>query len=173
MTYDDLFDLLETFVSWYNYEIFTHLATNFFNGKEIQILWNSYEIEFKEYLSEGKGIMVVPSATIKGLPESVGTKVMIIKVEYADHAWNDYKIFSRALAKALGTSYITLYLCSIDTGCVELRFVIPSFIFGEIFPLNSQQIKALSDLGVTAIAVHCEAYHEQAEVHMYVIYYIY
>ena len=158
-SYDSLFDLLESYVSWFNYEIFASLARMFLeNDKQLQIAWASYEDRIKEYLSLGKGVRVVSSPTIQGLPEAVGTKVMILKVEQEDHAHNDLALFRKAVAKALNQSDFFLYLCTIATGCVELRFVIPDFLFDEIFPLTSQQINiTLPNLGITA--VHCDTYH--------------
>ena len=166
-SYDTLFDLLESYVSWFNYEIFTSLTTTFLdNDKQLLIAWTSYEDKMKEYLSLGKGVRVVSSPTIQGLPEAVGTKVMIVKVEYEDHAHNDLALFRKTVAKALlnhDQSDFFLYLCTIDTGCVELRFVIPDFLFDEIFPLTSQQINiTLPNLGITAI--HCDKYHVRVSV---------
>ena len=163
-TYDDLFDLLLQYVSWFNYEIFTALISTFMkNNQQIQIFWKAYEEKLKEYLSLGKGVRVVSSPTIRGLPENVGTKVMIVKVEQEDHVYNDLALFRKAVAKALNQSDFFLYLCTIDTGCVELRFVIPDFLLDEIFPLTSQQINiTLPNLGI--IAIYCDKYHVRVSV---------
>ena len=157
-SYDSLFDLLESYVSWFNYEIFASLARMFLeNDKQLQIAWTSYEDKIKEYFSLGKGVRVVSSPTIQGLPEAVGTKVMVLKVEQEDHVHNDIALFRKAVAKALNQSDFCLYLCTIATGCVELRFVIPDFLFDEIFPLTSRQINiTLPNLGITAI--YCDTY---------------
>ena len=175
-TYDSLFDLLERYVSWFNYEILVNLVNTFLEqNHDLVISWKSYENKLKEYFSLGKGVRVVSNPTIRGLPEAVGTKVMIIKVEKEDHPFNDCTIFHKALAKALNQSDIFLYLCAIATGCVELRFVIPDFLFDEIFPLNSQQINiTLPNLGITAI--HCDSYHVEVNMtyyHVLLIIYIY
>ena len=163
-TYDDLFDLLLKYVSWFNYEIFTALISTFMkNNQQIQISWKAYEEKLKEYLSLGKGVRVVSSPTIRGLPEDIGTKVMIVKVEQEDHVYNDLALFRKAVAKALNQSDFFLYLCTIDTGCVELRFVIPDFLLDEIFPLTSQQINiTLPNLGI--IAIYCDKYHVRVSV---------
>ena len=163
-TYDDLFDLLLQYVSWFNYEIFTALISTFMkNNQQIQISWKAYEEKLMEYLSLGKGVRVVSSPTIRGLPEDVGTKVMIVKVEQEDHVYNDLALFRKAVAKALNQSDLFLYLCTIDTGCVELRFVIPDFLLDEIFPLTSQQINiTLPNLGI--IAIYCDKYHVRVSV---------
>ena len=164
-SYDSLFDLLESYVSWFNYEIFASLARMFLeNDKQLQIAWASYEDRIKEYLSLGKGVRVVSSPTIQGLPEAVGTKVMILKVEHEDHAHNDLALFRKTVAKALNQSDFFLYLCTIARGCVELRFVIPDFLFDEIFPLTSQQINiTLPNLGIAAI--HCDTYHVKVSIY--------
>ena len=158
-TYEDLFHLLERYVSWFNYEIFIALVSTFLNENHwLWITWKSYDEKVKEYLSLGKGVRVVSGPTIQGLPEAVGTKVMIVKVEQEDHVHSDLMIFRKALAKALNQSDILFYLCTIATGCLELRFVIPDFLFDEIFPLTSQQINiTLPNLGI--IAIHCDTYH--------------
>ena len=163
-TYEDLFHLLQRYVSWFNYEIFTALVSTFLDHDHwLQIIWKSYEEKVKEYLSLGKGVRVVSSPTIRGLPEAVGTKVMIVKVEQEDHVHSDLMIFRKALAKALNQSDILFYLCTITTGCLELRFVIPDFLFDEIFPLTSQQINiTLPNLGIAAI--HCDTYHVKVSI---------
>ena len=160
-TYDSLFDLLESYVSWFNYEVFITLAGVFLeNDKQLQISWKAYEEKLMEYLSLGKGVRLVSSPTIQGLPEDVSTKIMIVKVEKEDFVHHDVMIFHRALVKALGLETMSkycLYLCTIATGCVELRFVIPDFLFDEIFPLTSQQINiTLPNLGIAAI--YCDTY---------------
>ena len=174
-TYEDLFHLLERYVSWFNYEIFTALVNTFLDHDHwLQIIWKSYEEKVKEYLSLGKGVRVVSSPTIRGLPEAVGTKVMVVKVEQEDHVHSDLMIFRKALAKALNQSDILFYLCTIATGCLELRFVIPDFLFDEIFPLTSQQINiTLPNLGIAAI--HCDTYHVKVSICYYYnsYYYIY
>ena len=48
-----------------------------------------------------------------------------------------------------------LYLCSVKEGCVLLEFLIPSFLFGYIFPLSDEQKMALYN-EVKVIAIHCE-----------------
>ena len=167
-TYEDLFHLLESYVSWFNYEIFTALVSTFLDHDHwLQIDWKSYEEKVKEYLSLGRGVRVLSSPTIRGLPEAVGTKVMIVKVEKEDFVRSDLMIFRKALAKALNTKYLEfcLYLCTIATGCVELRFVIPDFLFDEIFPLTSQQINiTLPNLGI--IAIYCDKYHVRVSVYV-------
>ena len=152
-------NLLKRYVSWFNFEIFTALSSKFLkDNQQFAIIWNSYEEKFKEYFSLHKVVRVESNPTIHGLPEAIGTTVMVVKVEHEDLAQNDHSIFRRALAKALNQSDFFLYLCTVATGCLELRFVIPDFLFDEIFPLNSQQINTtLPNLGITAI--HCDRYH--------------
>ena len=48
-----------------------------------------------------------------------------------------------------------LYLKSIEEGCLSLVFLIPSFLFGRIFPLSDEQKIALYN-EVKVIAIHCE-----------------
>ena len=163
-TYDGLFDLLDRYISWFNHEIFIFLAKTFLkNDDSLLDSWESYQIMLKEYLSLGKGVRVVPNPTIHGLPEAVSTKVMIIKVEQENHVHHDLMIFRQAVAKALNQSNLFLYFCTIATGCVELKFVLPDFLFDEIFPLNSQQINIiLPNLGITT--VYCDTYHNHIKV---------
>ena len=48
-----------------------------------------------------------------------------------------------------------LYLKSIGEGCVLLEFLLPSFLFGHIFPLSDKQKTALYN-EVKVITIHCE-----------------
>ena len=48
-----------------------------------------------------------------------------------------------------------LYLKNIEEGCLSLVFLIPSFLFGHIFPLSDEQKAALYN-EVKVITIHCE-----------------
>ena len=55
-----------------------------------------------------------------------------------------------------------LQLCSFADGCVELVYSIPLCIYAEIFPLNEEQCKDLTTLGVSEITTkdyHYKLYH--------------
>ena len=59
------------------------------------------------------------------------------------------------IANHLKISPSALYLKSIEEGCLSLVFLIPSFLFGRIFPLSDEQKVALYN-EVKVISIHCE-----------------
>ena len=67
------------------------------------------------------------------------------------------------LSLMLGISAHVLRLCFYKEGCIELIFLIPSFVQETIFPLSSEQEKAFMEQGV--IHLSCEGYHWDIQVH--------
>ena len=57
--------------------------------------------------------------------------------------------FQYRLSKLFGVSpQSVLRLCRVEEGCLQLIFQVPSFVQQEIFPLSSEQVRALAAEGV-------------------------
>jgi hypothetical protein len=84
-----------------------------------------------------------------GLSNIPGTQILVAKLARDDYTINDVFFFRNAIPKALGLSQYKLYFCSIDAGCLELKYCIPDWMYSEVFPLTNQQIlQSLANIGI-------------------------
>ena len=79
-----------------------------------------------------------------------------------DRKWNSIRveqisILRRNIAEILKVRNHTLYLCTVEKGCVQLLFLVPAFVAEIIFPLAVQQEVALSRAGIFQLT--CGDYH--------------
>ena len=61
------------------------------------------------------------------------------------------------LARIIDVPEHTLYLCCVENGCVQLMFLVPSYIPDAVFPLTPKQETDMRDMGV--IDFQCGTYH--------------
>ena len=88
-----------------------------------------------------------------------------IKVDsaYEQFTVEELENFQYRLSKLFCVSpQSVLRLCRVEEGCLQLIFQVPSFVQQEIFPLSSEQERALAAEGV--IRLTCRDYHFAAKV---------
>ncbi len=92
------------------------------------------------------------------------TVTMIVKLDssYDNCEISRLKLFEWNLSSILNLNDVVLKLVKINDGCIELTFLLPSFITSDIFPLSTDQERALQSQGV--LQLHCGNVHYQAEV---------
>ena len=61
------------------------------------------------------------------------------------------------LSRILNVERHTLHLCCAEKGCVQLTFLVPSYIPNALFPLTTEQEAAIMEMGV--FHLWCESYH--------------
>uniref|UniRef100_A0A1X7T7I8 Uncharacterized protein n=1 Tax=Amphimedon queenslandica TaxID=400682 RepID=A0A1X7T7I8_AMPQE len=84
---------------------------------------------------------------------------MIPKVARDDYTLNDLYFFHKLIADALEVPQYKLYFCTIENGCMELKYSISDFLYSVLFPLKNQQCHSLAEIGITKII--CDEYvHE-------------
>ena len=176
-TTTQLFKTLEKYVSWFNFEFVIKLVSAFItDNRDIQRKWSTYHEKLKDYFKNNSTQAVqIDNAIQFGLSNVPGTKVMVAKVEKDDYTLNDLYFFREAIVDALKVPKYQLYFCTIENGCMELKYCIPDFLYSLLFPLTNQQCYSLAEIGI--IKVTCGEYvHEMEKVcHQknYIIHYLF
>ena len=73
---------------------------------------------------------------------------MKIDAVYQEYTLKELQKFQYRLSRALHVSPLALRLCQVEEGCLLLLFQVPSFVELEVFPLSSEQERALAAKGV-------------------------
>ena len=149
-TFEQLFDKLTNYTSWYNYELIVNLSRKFLrHSHKIKRKWRSYEDKLKEYLTLGVGVTEYYDPVEFGEHKNGDRKVFAVKVPSENLVKNDLIIFHKALAKSLKQTKFSLYFCSIQRGCLELKCLIPKFLHLDISNALPQAMKEyLPQLGI-------------------------
>ena len=164
-TMDQLFKALRKFVSWFNFELVVKLVNTFITDeRDLQRKWSTYREKLKDYFKNNNTQAVQIADSIEfGLSNVPGTKVMIAKVARDDYTLNDLYFFHKLIADALEVPQYDFYFCTIDDGCMELKYSIPDFVYSVLFPLTNQQCHSLAEIAIIKITCH-EYVHEMKQV---------
>ena len=155
----ELFGALEKYVSWFNYSFILKIVREFLHRENsLQRMWSAYENKLKDYFtnSEGRAIQCV-NAVEFGLSDIPGTQAMIFKVERNDYTFSDLAIFYRQIPSALQVPNACFYFSFVGTGCLQLNYCIPNFLYSILFPLNEEQLHNLASIG-GIIKLECGEY---------------
>ena len=164
-TMNQLFRLLEKYVSWFNFELVIKLVNTFITDeRDLQRKWSTYREKLKDYFKNNNTQAVQIADSIEfGLSDVPGTKVMIAKVARVDYTLNDLYFFHKLIADALEVPNYKFYFCTIEHGCMELKYSIPDFLYSVLFPLTNQQCHSLAEIGIIKMICH-EYEHEMKQV---------
>uniref|UniRef100_A0A1X7T0N2 Death domain-containing protein n=1 Tax=Amphimedon queenslandica TaxID=400682 RepID=A0A1X7T0N2_AMPQE len=164
-TMKQLFKALEKYISWFNFELVIKLVNTFItNDRDLQRKWSTYREKLKDYFKNNntKAVQIADSIEF-GLSDVPGTKVMIAKVARDDYTLNDLYFFHKLIADALKVPEYDFYFCTIQNGCIELKYFIPDFLYSVLFPLTNQQCHLLAEIRIIKITCH-EHVHEMKQV---------
>ena len=164
-TMNQLFRVLDKYISWFNFELVVKLVNTFITDeRDLQRKWSKYREKLKDYFKNNNTQAVQIADSIEfGLSDVPGTKVMIAKVARDDYTLNDLYFFHKLIADALEVPEYKFYFCTIDDGCMELKYSIPNFLYSVLFPLTNQQCHSLAEIGIIKMICH-EYEHEMKQV---------
>ena len=164
-TMKQLFKALEKYISWFNFELVVKLVNTFITDeRDLQRKWSTYREKLKDYFKNNNTQAVQIADSIEfGLSDVPGTKVMIAKVARDDYTLNDLYFFHKLIADALEVPEYDFYFCTIQNGCMELKYSIPDFLYSVLFPLTNQQCHSLAKIGIIKMICH-EYVHEMKQV---------
>ncbi|XP_019863003.1 PREDICTED: uncharacterized protein LOC109591801, partial [Amphimedon queenslandica] len=164
-TMNQLFKELKKYISWFNFELVVKLVNTFITDeRDLQRKWSTYREKLKDYFKNNNTRAVQIADSIEfGLSDVPGTKVMIAKVARDDYTLNDLYFFHKLIADALEVPQYKFYFCTIDDGCMELKYSIPDFLYSVLFPLTNQQCHSLAKIGIIKITCH-EYVHEMKQL---------
>ena len=121
----------------------------------------NYKKEFDEY----SRCRIIECPPDYGSKSNGGHAELIMKVDlvYEKFTVMELKKLEYRLSRIFCVSpQSVLRLCRVEEGCLQLIFQVPSFVQQEIFPLSSEQERALAAEGV--IRLTCGDYQFTAKV---------
>ena len=152
-TFEQLFEVLTKYTSWYNYDLIVKLSCLFFHhSHKVRRKWRKYEEKLKEYLTLGVGVKEYHGPMQFGENNNGDRKVFAVKVPSEKLVKSDLLTFHKALAKSLKQTEFLLYFWSIERGCLKLNYLVPNFLSIDISnALPQAMTKYLPQLGISEV----------------------
>ena len=145
-------DFIEEYSTFFDFRPVEYMIQNVGLEKDRQLL-EKYKEDFEHYIK----CRVFECPCEVGPPETPNSTKLYVKLESDYDKLVDLKQFQCRLSLILEVSVHVLRLSSIEDGCIQLTFLIPSFIQEAIFPLSPDQERDMKELGV--IKLWCGNYH--------------
>ena len=154
-----VWQIIADYFSFFDYEMVDQI-TDILGTAEDKEKMKLYKANFVEYAK--RRVRPVTENISSDSREDAVTMIVKLDSTYDDCELNRLKLFKRNLCSILNLNESNLKLGKISKGCIELTFLLPSFITSDIFPLSTDQEHALHSQGV--LQLHCGDVHYQAEV---------
>lgn len=154
-TLNDLFDIIEVFCSFFNYDLIEYLI-KFVGSNDDKMRLNNYKSDFAEYARR----RVCESPPKTGACSAEQSNIYV-KLESGFSSLCDLREFRLKISEILSVSQYVIRLCCIEKGCIRLTFQIPHFLKKELFPLTPKQEDRLKQLGATRVT--CGDYEFQVD----------
>ena len=148
-TIPKVFLVLYNYFSFFNYDIIEHII-EVLGTREDKAELQSYKYKFDQYARR----RIYECGPQFGPENETDHPNIFVKLDsrYDYYTVAEIKGFCRRLSEMLHVSSRgVLRLCQIQRGCFQLTFQVPSFVPQKIFPLSSQQEKALDTEGVNKL----------------------
>ena len=141
-TVEEIFLVLKGHWSFINYGILEHIIKTC-GTKEDKTNLQKYVHQLKEFCK--RRIFEVPPHVYGSESKKQNWTKLTFKLDKKVPTLEDIRETQRLIAQILDIEPSTLYLCCVDEGCVQLLYLIPSFVAKEVFPLSNDQKIALHD----------------------------
>ena len=137
---------LQPYKSFLNYDIIESIVSRF-GSTEICAEMQKYVTAFTEFCK--RSAFEVPIDVLPKKVKNGNEKVISVKLIKEDYDSLE-KVFSarRKMASILGVNKWVLNICSIEDGCVCVRFLVPAAVMSKIFPLSPDKKNALRAAGI-------------------------
>ena len=140
-----VFSALLPYTSFFHYRIIETLVIEFGTLQDSEKL-KQYVAAFNRFCK--RSVFEVPPNVFRCAIEKSEDKVFSIKyITAATPSLGDIVVVHGKIAEVLGVSSWSLQLCSIEEGCVCLRFWIPPRVADHVLPVSQSQQAALNDIG--------------------------
>jgi len=145
--------VIRAYFSFFNYHVIEHIVRKLGTDEDKDEL-RKYKEEFDRYSKR----RVYECLPIFGPVSEADHADLVLKLDsvYEQFTVEAVESFRYRLNGILHISQGVLRLCQVEKGCFQLMFQMPSFVQQEIFPLSSEQERALVAEGV--IRLTCGSY---------------
>ncbi len=144
----EIFITLRKYVSFINYEVIEHIVELHGSADDHKKL-REYLCTFNAFCE--RNVFEVPARIFSAKKGRNTAKVFALKCTQRVYSLEGVQSLKRKIAKALGLRPLSLQLCSIKKGCIELHFLISAAVASVIVPVSSAHLSALSDIGVRVL----------------------
>ena len=151
----EIFMVLNDYFSFFNYQIIEHIIKSL-GTEEDKAELQRYKKDFNQY-AKRRIFECLPEF---GPVSDADHADIFVKVDsqYENYTVAEIEEFRYVLSEILRvSSQGILRLCRVDKGCFQLMFQVPSFVQHKIFPLSTEQERALA--AVAVIRLTCGEYH--------------
>ena len=157
---EDVKDVIQEYSTFFDFRPVEYMIENVGLEKDRQLL-EKYKEDFEHYIK--RRVFECPCEV--GPSNAPNSTELCVKLESDYDKLVELKQFQCQLSSVLEVSIHVLRLSSVKDGCIQLTFLIPSFIQEIIFPLSKEQETAMKELGI--IELWCESYHFPSQVYYY------
>ena len=144
-----VFFIIKDYFSFFNYKIIECII-NEFGTKDDQEAVRSYKETFERYCKHR--VFECPPHIYGSRSES-GLACLVVKKDdvLGNFSMNELKLFHYRLCRILQVTEHTLQLLSVEEGCLQLTFQIPTFVQHLVLPLSEDQETSLKAEGVRVL----------------------
>ena len=140
-------DVIEEYSTFFDFRPLEYMIENV--GQEDDKKWfKKYKEDFESYIKH----RVFECPVQVGPAQTPNSTELYVKLESDYDKLVDLKQFECRLSFILEVLIHVLRLSSIDKGCIQLLFLIPTFFQKAIFPLSPEQEAALKELGIIKLS---------------------
>ena len=163
-TIEDVLFIVKDYISFFNYGLIALVVDGLGTDKD-RVLLKNYEKELDQYSQR----RVYECSQKYGSKSDTDHTELVVKIDsvFEEYTLKELQDFQHRLSGALHVSPLALRLCEVEEGCLLLLFQVPSFVELEIFPLSSEQERALVAEGVVRLT--CGGYQFATKVCSYCI----
>ena len=141
-----IFSTIKHYFSFFNYKIIEHILVVFGTNDDQEEV-QKYKETLERYCK--RRVFECPPHIYGSRSESGHACLVVKKDAVLNHfSMNQLGVFHYKLCRILQVTEHTLQLLSVEEGCLQLTFQIPSFLQHLIFPLSEDQEKSLKVEGV-------------------------
>ena len=154
----EIFNILSAYWNYLNYEIL-EITIELYGTSDDKERLERYNEHLQIFCERRIFELSLPenscssSNTLSSKQEKVAVKLNVCE----DNKCNELLRIRSRIAKILHVKLATLIIDGVDAGCVQLTFLIPTFVAQEIFPLSNEQMSAFHK-DASVIRLECGDY---------------
>ena len=137
---------LHPYKSFLSYEIIESIVDEF-GSPDICAMMQKYVATFSTFCK--RSAFELPNNVLPKKGVAREEKVLSVKLTNKGHASLRNVVSAReVMASVLGVKKWALRICSIESGCMCVRFLVSAAVISKIFPLSPNKINSLKDAGI-------------------------
>ena len=154
----EIFNILSPYWNYLNHEILEYIIELYGTSDDYKRM-KSYDEELQNFCKRRIFELPLPeSGSSNGNALNPKQKKFSVKINvFEDITCNELLRIRKRIAKILHVKLATLIINRVDAGCVQLTFLIPTFVAEKIFPLSDEQTSALHK-DASVIRLECGDY---------------